>query len=511
MFSLLILLASCSQDDNDPTPANEQPQAVTLTIDLEDAYTRAISETDDNTISRLLMQVIDNDTPGKVEELTLSGNQATKQLSLYASRSYTFLFWADDGQSYTYTDNLTDIALSGTPTGTQAEIAYAACQEWDKTATINVTLKHAVSKVTLKTTTSVNDDNTLTLTVPHAITGYNVQTGTATGTTKEYKHSITTSTITDATETSPKELFSFYVLAADELQTLTIESEKGETTVPANLSGGKHIILTGDISSLTKYHEQATAAHITVTVGDWGDQQLHPFGGKDELTDATTASEELQGAGTETDPYRITSAADLLCYFDGRQYRDINKHVLLYTDIEIKSSSKWNSKSTTILGIFDGGGHTISGTLADDDALSFALFDEIYEYAILKNLKVSADITCSGTDDIEIVHGGKNIHFGGIAAKVDGTITQCTYSGTLTVTTTVTGGNYGNSIDIGGIAGRNNGIISDCAFSGTIDATGATADTKNVGGIVGYNAGGTLTENDCSEGDPSTPVGFEEQ
>ena len=67
MFSLLILLASCSQDDNDPTPANEQPQAVTLTIDLEDAYTRAISETDDNTISRLLMQVIDNDTPGKVE------------------------------------------------------------------------------------------------------------------------------------------------------------------------------------------------------------------------------------------------------------------------------------------------------------------------------------------------------------------------------------------------------------------------------------------------------------
>ena len=485
MFSLLILLASCSQDDNDPTPAHEQPPAVTLPIDQEDAYTRAISETDDNTISRLLMQVIDNDTPGKVEELTLSsGGTATKQLSLYASRSYTFLFWADDGKSYTYTDDLTNIALSGTPTGTQAEIAYAACQEWDKTATINVTLKHAVSKVTLKTTTSVNDDNTLTLTVPHAYTGYNVQTGIATGTTKEYKHSITTSTITGATETSPKELFSFYVLTADELQTLTIESENGETTVPANLSGGKHIILTGDIGSLTKYHEQPTAASITVTVSDWGDQQLHPFGGKDELTDATTASASLQGAGTETDPYRITSAADLLCYIQKQStYGKGGKHALLYTDIEINTH---NWEPETILGIFDGGGHTISGTLTDNRAGSFALFDEVLNQAVIKNLEVSVDITCSGTSN--------NIpDIGGIATYVNGgTITYCTYSGTLTVTTTITSTGMGNVMHIGGIAGRNrsDGTISHCTFKGTIDASGASASGgKYVGAIAGSNAG----------------------
>ena len=486
MFSLLILLASCSQDDNDPTPANEQPQAVTLTIDLEDAYTRAISETDDNTISRLLMQVIDNDTPGKVEELTLSsGSTATKQLSLYPSRSYTFLLWADDGKSYTYTDDLTDIALSGTPTDTQAEIAYAACQEWDKTATINVTLKHAVSKVTLKTTTSVNDDNTLTLTVPHAYTGYNVQTGTATGTTKEYKHSITTSTITGATETSPKELFSFYVLAADELQTLTIESENGETTVPANLSGGKHIILTGDIGSLTKYHEQPTAASITVTVGDWDEPQELPFGGTDQLTAATTASASLQGEGTETDPYRITSAADLLCYIQKQTtYGKGGKHAILYTDIEINNLGNWEPER--ILGIFDGGGHTISGTLTDDRADSFALFGEVLNQAVIKNLEVSVDITCSGTSST-------NPDIGGIATNVNGgTITYCTYSGTLTVTTTITSAVVGGVMHIGSIAGRNrsDGTISHCTFKGTIDASGASASGgKYVGAIAGSNAG----------------------
>ena len=482
-FSLL-LLAACHNKDNEPIPAGDEPQTVTLTIDLEDAYTRTISETGDNTISRLLMQVIDNDTPGTVEELTLSGNQATTSLSLYASRSYTFLFWADDGKSYTYTD-LTDITLNSGLTGTQAEIAYAACINWDKSATINATLKHAVSKVTLKTTNNVEAGKTLTLTVPHAVTGYNAQTGKATGTPAEYEHSITTTAVTGATATTPKELFSFYILAADELQTLTIESNEGENTVPANLSGGKHIVLTGDIGNIA--NERPTSANLTVTVGEWGDQQLHPFGGKDQLTNATTASASLQGAGTETDPYRITGAADLLCYLNNQlTYGMGGKHALLYTDIEINAN---NWFSWPILGIFDGGGHTISGTLTHNAGASFALFNNIEDGAVIKNLEVSANITCSGTISIS---GGVNI--GGIAQCVEsgGTITHCTYSGTLNVTNTFT---EQGDISIGGIAGQNSGTISHCTFKGTINAGGASAPSgKVVGAIVGYDSG-TLTDN----------------
>ena len=499
LFSLLILLASCSQDNNDPTPANEQPQTVTLTIDLEDAYTRAISETADNTISRLLMQVIDNDTPGKVEELTLSsGSTATKQLSLYPSRSYTFLFWADDGKSYTYTDDLTNIALSGTPTGTQAEIAYAACQEWDKTATINVTLKHAVSKVTLKTTTSVNDDNTLTLTVPHAITGYNVQTGTATGTTKEYKHSITTSTITDATETSPKELFSFYVLAADELQTLTIACNDGEATVPANLSGGKHIVLKGDIGNMTK--EQSTTAQITVSIGDWSDQEL-PFGGIDYLTDDTEASDELQGSGTATDPYRILSAADFLCYKSARYSGTNGTHALLYTDIEITAS---NWEPISLYGTFDGGGHTVSGKLnfgVTDRDSDIGLFGSVS--GTVRNLNVTADIAATGSME------NGNCYAGGIVAYCQGgTIERCTYSGEATVRVSVTG--EMNDFYAGGIVGYALGAtVSYCKFSGTLTTTDSSVEDgdRYVGGIVGRYNSSTLTENDYSEGNPATLTG----
>ena len=215
-----------------------------------------------------------------------------------------------------------------------------------------------------------------------------------------------------------------------------------------------------------------------------------PLCGKDQLTNATTASASLQGEGTETDPYRITSAADLLCYLNNQPtYGMGGKHALLYTDIEINANN-WGSKFiTTILGIFDGGGHTISGTLTYNDAASFALFNNVQYGAVIKNLEVSANITCSGT----FAYIGSP-EIGGIASRVEsgGTITHCTYSGTLTVTTTFT--ERGN-IYIGGIAGHNGGTISYCTFKGTINAGGASAPGgKSVGAIAGYGSG-TLTDN----------------
>ena len=42
-------MASCHSDDNEPIPSDDEPQAVTLTINLEDAYTRTISEDKDKT------------------------------------------------------------------------------------------------------------------------------------------------------------------------------------------------------------------------------------------------------------------------------------------------------------------------------------------------------------------------------------------------------------------------------------------------------------------------------
>ena len=87
-------MASCHSDDNEPIPSDDEPQAVTLTINLEDAYTRTISEDKDNDLTRLLIQMVDNTaSQTDVKTITLTSGQttATASYELYASHEYTFL------------------------------------------------------------------------------------------------------------------------------------------------------------------------------------------------------------------------------------------------------------------------------------------------------------------------------------------------------------------------------------------------------------------------------------
>ena len=475
-FLSLLLLAACHSDDNEPVPAGEDPQTVTVTLSLEDFQTRAISETDDDEISRLLMQVIDNSNKGTAESLPLSDGTASTTLKLYPSHKYTFLFWADGG-SYAATD-LTAVTLKSELTGTQAGIAYAACVDWDGSSTaIDATLTHAVSKVTLKTTSKVWADNELTLTVPQTCNGYNVQAGTPTVNPAEYAHRHTPQSNVEGTEDDPKELFSFYVLAPD----------------ASNLSGGKHFVLKGNLGRMTE--EKPAAANVTLSIAEWTQEEI-PVG-IDKLTDATTAGDPLQGEGTAENPYLIKSAADLRYYFINDGYRQQNVHARLDIDIEMDTSD-WNPV-TLLGGVFDGNGHTISGSIRRDldqikgaNNICVGLFNGIDKPAVVRNLNVSADITVTGTSDETM----NSCYVAGIVAnEVDDetSVTNCTYSGNITVSATVKR-EYG-SIFVGGIAGMNSGKISDCTFSGTINASGASASSVRVGGIVGSDRLGSYINN----------------
>lgn len=115
-------------------------------------------------------------------------------------------------------------------------------------------------------------------------------------------------------------------------------------------------------------------------------------------------------------------------------------------------------------GTFDGCGHTISGLNVQGSTVNQGLFAAINK-ATIRNLSVSGTVSC----------GTKN-YVGGIVGKVqDGTIENCSFSGS------VTGGGYTGGI-AGGIAGgrnSNNVTISGCVNAA--DVTGTTA-----GGILGY-------------------------
>ncbi len=120
-------------------------------------------------------------------------------------------------------------------------------------------------------------------------------------------------------------------------------------------------------------------------------------------------------------------------------------------------------------GVFDGNGHTISGFNPKDVGLATGFFRYLSTDGVIKNLHIEG--TINTRNDGECV--------GGLVGVNKGTITFCTFSGTIS----------GNQ-SVGGIAGENlsSGIIKNSSALGTIDAP------YEVGGIVGTNHG---TIRDC--------------
>ena len=426
--------------------------------------------------------MVDNDvlqTDIKTINLTSGQTTATADYELYASHRYTFLLWADDG-SYNATD-LTKITLNDNLSGTQAGLSYAATATWDGSSpTISATLNHVASKVTLKATNKLEAGNTLTLTVPQAYSSYNVQDATITGEAEAYPHTYTTTAVS-GTQEQPVELFSFYVLAANALQNLTVSCNNETATVPANLGGGKHIVLKGDIST----QEYPHSTSLSVSIAGWSDQEL-PFGGTSQLDDNTTPSGSLQGSGTPEDPYRITSGADLLCYM--RYYANSDMHALLYTDIEINRTN-WNPRS--LGGTFDGGNHTISGTMTINTSNGSAgLFSSVN--GTVRNLIMDVEMTVTGDSN--------NFFTGSIAGNAtDGTFENCVNHGDIDASGTTAQ----NDNCTGGIVGSTaGGKVSGCNNTGKV--TGGNGRRVRVGGIVGKTMGTELSDNHFDQGTPNT-------
>ena len=483
----LLLLAACHSDDNEPIPADGQSRIVTITLNLPEAMTRS-AVGDDEMPTRYLMQVIDNGTPGEVRDIT-----ATKgtTLDLYITHSYEFLFWADRGEDcYTATD-LQDIRVADEADGTMG-IAYRGSAIWNGTDTaIDVSLDFAVCKITLVNTTSTLwRDNSVSVRLEKAYSSLSAKSGvTGNAASYTYTEKITADIAPDT------DIATFYALTkADEEQDITVLCNNTEiATASAKPSPGQHLTLSGNIGGASQ--EPTASVVITVAIKQWADVSISLAS---LLTDATEASPSLAGKGTADDPFLIQNAADLKCYIDNYIYG--RSYVRLESDIEI-TSTDWTPIDIDLNGTFDGGGHTISGEITVIEGSigeNYGLFGVLPPEAAIQDLEVSANISvpvpATGTPS-----GG--FYAGGIAARLmNSKITNCTYSGTLTVK----GDLSEDDVVIGGIAGYNDGTISGCTFSGTIDVTGVTGVTDvdfiKLGGIAGFSGGGTLADDNKDTG-----------
>jgi hypothetical protein len=140
------------------------------------------------------------------------------------------------------------------------------------------------------------------------------------------------------------------------------------------------------------------------------------------------------------------------------------------TDGDLTPISGGYSTTTGFSGTFDGNGHTIKYQNSTSTNKCVGLFGNIFG-GIVKNLNVVCDIDLTAT----------NSYVGGIAGQNQGTIINCSSSGTISAP------NYSLAGGLVGQCGRGShaGTISGC-FS-TVDIDGESS----VGGLVGAHGDGS--------------------
>ena len=192
-----------------------------------------------------------------------------------------------------------------------------------------------------------------------------------------------------------------------------------------------------------------------------------------DTVDVSALPEYTAGADTSAGAaYKISTEESLRAFAAAVKADDGNgtyahAGVTLYLAGDIALTGTWKPVGSTatyvgdfFAGTFDGCGHTISGLNVQGSTANQGLFAAINK-ATIRNLNVSGTVNC----------GTKN-YVGGIVGKVqDGTIENCSFSGS------VTGGGH-----TGGIAGGLNG--NDVTISGCANLAAVTGTTA--GGILGY-------------------------
>ena len=194
----------------------------------------------------------------------------------------------------------------------------------------------------------------------------------------------------------------------------------------------------------------------------------------------------LSGAGTEDDPYKITSVADWNAFAAAVTggYSYSGKYVKLTNNISISeiagSQTKVNNYKA-FSGTFDGGNHTIefnNGTAGTPFSQALCAPFCVINGATIKNLHVKGTIVTNQK------------YAGGLVGYVYGTsnIKNCISN----IDITKTGG--GDATHGGFVGQQESGtlVFEDCIFEGSL--TGSSA--KKVAGFIGWR-GGTVTYTNC--------------
>lgn len=231
----------------------------------------------------------------------------------------------------------------------------------------------------------------------------------------------------------------------------------------------------------------------------------------------------LEGAGTESDPYKLSTTRDLLAMKPALVHGQMT-YFKLMNDIDMSSIENWeplNPDGPYDLGIvFDGGGHSLKNLKSKGQVYS-SFFGVLYGKCY--NVKfVDAEIVSASNSGAGIIGGyigtekkpaivsgveasgtvtcnGKKQPVGGLGGNArEATIENCTVN--VNVSNPMgAGSTWDNRNMAGGIAGKTIGsevTIKNCVVRGIVEITEGTSCTYT-GGIVGWQGDAGAEIKDC--------------
>ena len=275
----------------------------------------------------------------------------------------------------------------------------------------------------------------------------------------------------------------------------------GKPFVKVELGGGtfyfrpqNNVVLAA--GSRYKYTVKVNATGLTLdgcTIGDWAD-------GGSEGGEAEDLGYSIQNDGSYT-VYNANGLMNIAELVNGGK-TDIN--ITLDTNIDL-TGKDWTPIGTSFrnsyTGTFDGGGHTIKGLTVTTNDQFVGLFGSLGKAGTVKNVVM---------EGVQITNNHGSGYVGGVVGNSDGTIENCSVSGSVSGTAyvggvvgvqwfgSITGCSSSATVkgmgDVGGVAGQTNAdaTLTACYATGNVTIELGHRDRVYVGGLVGWNAGSSV-------------------
>ena len=276
----------------------------------------------------------------------------------------------------------------------------------------------------------------------------------------------------------------------------------GKPFVKVELGGGtfyfrpqNNVVL--EAGSRYKYTVKVNATGLTLegcTIGDWAD------GGGE--------SGEAEDLGyiydSNTNTYTVYNADGLMNVAELVNGGKTDINITLDKNIDL-TGKDWTPIGTSFrnsyTGTFDGGGHTIKGLTVTTNDQFVGLFGSLGKAGTVKNVVM---------EGVQITNNHGSGDVGGVVGNSDGTIENCSVSGSVSGTAyvggvvgvqwfgSITGCSSSATVkgmgDVGGVAGQTNAdaTLTACYATGNVTIELGHRDRVYVGGLVGWNAGSSV-------------------